>query len=51
VIKRLALIVSVMGATLFTSGCVQDMWAAFLKGAGNYVTATTTQILTDRLPF
>lgn len=50
-LKRIALVLAVMGSSLFTSSCVQQLWDAYLKGAANYITATTTELLDTYLPF
>lgn len=50
-VKRITLVLCAMGSSLLASGCVQDLWAAYIKGAGNYVTATTAALLEQYLPF
>ena len=50
-LKRIALVLAVMGSSLFTSGCVQELWDAYLQGVASYITATTTDLLETFLPF
>lgn len=49
-IKRLVLVLSAMSSCLFASGCVQDLWAAYIAASG-YTTTTTTALLEQYLPF
>ena len=49
-IKRLALVLVALSSSLFASGCVQDLWNAYVGGAADFVGDKVYDVLDTYFP-